>query len=251
MDLPNLSVRIFADGADIAAMLEMYSNPLIAGFTTNPTLMRAAGVVDYESFARQALELIPDRPICFEVLADEFDEMEAQAVTISSWGSNVYVKVPVSNSRRESSNTLLRALSARGVKVNVTAVMTLGQVEQVAGSLVDGVPSFVSLFAGRIADTGCDPVPIATDAVSILADTPHVELIWASSRELFNVFQADAAGCHVITATQAILEKLPLIGRDLEDLSLETVRMFYEDGRASAFCVDASGVSILDAGIAT
>jgi len=238
----DLRIKIFADGADIAGMLEMYRNPLIRGFTTNPTLMRKAGVRNYESFARDVLEAIPDRPISLEVLADEFAEMEKQARVISSWAANVFVKIPVTNTRGESAAALIRRLSHDGIQLNVTALLTLDQVRETAAALSGGSPATISIFAGRIADTGMDPVPVMAEAVRILRATPGVELIWASPRELLNVFQADAVGCHIITATNDILKKLPLVGKDLTQYSLETVEMFYNDAVASGFEVACPAV---------
>ena len=237
MDAKNLSVKIFADGADRAGMLEMYRNPKISGFTTNPTLMRKAGIGDFEAFARDILAAIPDRPISFEVFADEFDEMERQARFISSWGENVYVKIPITNTRGESSVPLVRRLATAGVKVNVTAMMTLDQMRDVSSALADGPPACASLFAGRIADTGRDPLPIIVEAIALLRATPNVELIWASPRELLNIFQADAVGCHIITVTNDILAKLALVGKDLDEYSLDTVKMFYRDAKAAGFSV--------------
>ena len=235
-----LKVKIFADGADKAQMLAMYANPLIAGFTTNPTLMRKAGVADYRAFALEVLEVIPDKPISFEVFADEFDEMEQQALEISSWGEHVYTKIPVTNCRREPSDEVLRRLAQAGVKVNATALMTQRQVERVAECLAEAPAGYVSLFAGRIADTGQDPVPHVADAVEALRRYPHLELVWASPRELLNIFQADAVGCHIITATTDILAKLPLVGKDLDEFSLETVKMFYDDAQAAAYRLETS-----------
>jgi transaldolase len=235
--LEQLSVKIFADGADLAGMAAMYQNPLIKGFTTNPTLMRKAGIRDYGSFAREVLALIPDRPISFEVFSDEFDEMARQAAEIASWGPNVYVKIPVTNTRRESACPLVGKLSHDGIKVNVTALMTLAQVESVTEALVDGAPACVSVFAGRIADTGRDPVPLMESAVRTLQQAPNAELIWASPRELLNVFHADAIGCHIITVTNDILAKLSVVGRSLDDYSLDTVKMFYDDAARAGFQV--------------
>jgi transaldolase len=233
--LADLRVKVFADGAERECILDLYANPLIAGFTTNPTLMRKAGVREYRGFAREFLELVPDRPVSFEVFADEFAEMEEQAREISSWGPNVFVKIPVTNCRREPSNELLHRLAEAGVRVNVTALMTLEQVESVSACLEDAPAGYVSLFAGRIADTGRDPVPYIRRSVEILKAYPHLELIWASPREVLNVFQADEAGCHVITATNDILKKLSLVGKDLEEFSLETVKMFYDDAEAAGY----------------
>ncbi|MBI3279159.1 MAG: transaldolase [Acidobacteria bacterium] len=230
-----LKVKIFADGADKKQMLALYDNPLIQGFTTNPTLMRKAGITDYESFARDVLDLIRDRPISFEVFADEFAEMERQAYRIASWGDNVYVKIPVTNTRREPATDLIAKLTAAGVKLNVTALLTLDQVRDVAAALAGGAPACVSVFAGRIADTGRDPVPLMADAVEMLAPHPNLELIWASPRELLNVFHADAIGCHIITVTSDILCKLSLVGKALDEYSLDTVRMFFDDAQRSGF----------------
>ncbi len=230
-----LKVKIFADGADKKQMLALYDNPLIQGFTTNPTLMRKAGITDYESFARDVLDLIRDRPISFEVFADEFAEMERQAYRIASWGDNVYVKIPVTNTRREPATGLIAKLTATGVKLNVTALLTLDQVRDVAAALAGGAPACVSVFAGRIADTGRDPVPLMADAVEMLAPHPNLELIWASPRELLNVFHADAIGCHIITVTSDILCKLGLVGKALDEYSLDTVRMFFDDAQRSGF----------------
>jgi transaldolase len=235
--ITDLKIRIFADGADKAGMLEMYRNPVIRGFTTNPTLMRKAGIRDYEAFARDILAAIPDRPISLEVLADEFPEMERQARVISSWAENAFVKIPVSNTRGESAAALVRRLSHAGVKLNVTALLTLEQVRTMTDALVGGAPANVSVFAGRIADTGRDPVPMMATAVEVLRAAPNAELIWASPRELLNVFQADAVGCHIITATNDILKKLSLVGKDLSKFSIETVEMFYSDAVASGFTV--------------
>jgi transaldolase len=233
--LEDLNVKIFADGAEKAGMLEMYAKPYIKGFTTNPTLMHKVGLTDYRAFARDIVSVIPDRPISFEVFSDEFDEMERQAREIATWGDNVYVKIPVTNTRREPAYDLVRLLANEGVKLNITAIMTIDQVRNVVDAVKDGAPSCVSVFAGRIADTGRDPVPIMTECVDILKAAPQSELIWASPRELLNIIQADAIGCHIITVTNDILKKLPLIGKDLADYSLDTVRMFFDDGRKAGF----------------
>jgi transaldolase len=233
--LEDLNVKIFADGAEKAGMLEMYGKPYIKGFTTNPTLMHKVGLTDYRAFARDIVSVIPDRPISFEVFSDEFDEMERQAREIATWGDNVYVKIPVTNTRREPAYDLVRLLANEGVKLNITAIMTIDQVRKVVDAVKDGAPSCVSVFAGRIADTGRDPVPIMTECVDILKAAPQSELIWASPRELLNIIQADAIGCHIITVTNDILKKLPLIGKDLADYSLDTVRMFFDDGRKAGF----------------
>ncbi|MCL4393319.1 MAG: transaldolase [Chloroflexi bacterium] len=259
--ISELRVKIFADGADIAGMLEMYRNPLIKGFTTNPTLMRKAGVTDYEAFAREVLRTIKDRPISFEVFSDDFAEMERQARKIAQWGSNVYVKIPITNTRAESSADLIRRLTAAGVKLNITAMTTLEQIRtaaaalagganlvqrqplhqrcvdllHAAAALAGGAPALVSLFAGRVADTGRDPVPMIQVAVEYLRTYPHVELLWASPRELLNIFQADDAGCHVITVTNDLLKKLDLVGKDLDAFSLETVQMFHGDAAKAGY----------------
>jgi transaldolase len=227
--LADLRVKIFADGADKAGMLEMYRDPLIKGFTTNPTLMRKATVSDYQAFALDILRAIPDRPISFEVFSDDFPEMERQARKIARWDDNVYVKVPVTNTWGESSTPLIRHLTQSGVQLNVTALMTPDQVRDVSATLAGGPPAFVSVFAGRVADTGRDPVPVMAAALELVRMYPNIELIWASPRELFNIFQADAIGCHIITATNDILLKLNLVGKDLHEYSLETVKMFRED----------------------
>jgi transaldolase len=227
--LSTLKVNIFADGADRVGMLEMYRNPLIKGFTTNPTLMCKAGITDYQSFAQDVLRAIPDRPISFEVFSDDFAEMKRQARVIASWGKNVYVKIPVTNTLGESSTSIVHELAQEGVKLNVTALLTLDQVRKVSAALAGGSPAYISVFAGRVADTGRDPVPMMAAAVELLRMYPNIELIWASPRELLNVFQADAVGCHIITATNDILQKLVLVGKDLHDYSLETVKMFRND----------------------
>jgi len=239
-----LRTKIFADGAELAGMLELYRQPYIKGFTTNPTLMRKAGISDYCRFARQALDAIPDRPISFEVFSDEFADMERQARDIATWGEHVYVKIPVTNTRREPAFDLIYRLAHAGVKVNVTAITTLAQVRSVVAALRGGAPSNVSVFAGRIADTGRDPVPLMQEAVEILHAEPKAELIWASPRELLNVFQADAIGCHIITVTHDILKKLPLVGKDLDDYSLDTVKMFYNDARAAGYSLESSPSTI-------
>ncbi|HEX4583503.1 MAG TPA: transaldolase [Burkholderiaceae bacterium] len=233
--IEQLQVKIFADGADKAGMLEMHAKPYIKGLTTNPTLMRKAGISDYRAFAREILELIRDKPISFEVFSDDFSEMERQAMEIAAWGRNVYVKIPVTNTRSESSCDLVRRLAARRVQLNITALMTLQQVRDVVDALDAGTPSYVSVFAGRIADTGRDPVPLMAAAVQLLALKPGAELIWASPRELLNIFHADQIGCHVITVTNDILKKLELVGKDLDTYSLDTVKMFRNDALAANF----------------
>jgi len=233
--LNHLKIKIFADGADKQGMLELYRNPWIKGFTTNPTLMRKAGVSDYQAFAQEIITAIPDRPISLEVFADDFAEMEDQALEIASWGSHVYVKIPVTDTKGRPADDVIKRLARAGVKVNVTAVMTLDQVSEVADLLAGGPASYVSVFAGRIADTGRDPVPLMAAAVEALRATPNIELIWASPRELLNVFQADAIGCQIITATNDILKKLSLVGKDLAEYSLDTVKMFYDDARQADY----------------
>jgi transaldolase len=233
--IDELSVKIFADGADLAGMLALYRQPYIKGFTTNPTLMRKAGITDYRGFAKEVLSAIPDRPISFEVFSDEFSEMERQAREIAGWGANVYVKIPVTNTRGESACELVRRLSHAGVKLNVTALLPLAQVRDVVTAVAGGAPACISVFAGRVADTGYDPVPLMTAAVEMLKVAPNAELIWASPRELLNIFQADAIGCHIITVTHDILKKLVNVGRDLEDYSLDTVKMFHTDATQAGF----------------
>jgi transaldolase len=233
--IPDFRIDFFADTADARSIRELAENPLIKGFTTNPTLMRAAGVTDYETFGRELVRAIPDRAISFEVFADDFDEMEHQALRLSSWGEQIYVKIPITNTRGEPSTPLLRSLTRRGVKVNVTAILTLEQVREVSAALADGSPSLVSVFAGRIADTGRDPVPVMAEAVEVLRGRPEQRLLWASTRELYNVVQADRIGCDVITVTPEILRKLAHLGKPLDRLSLETVRMFREDALRAGF----------------
>ena len=231
----SLKVKIFADGADRKAILALYANPLIKGFTTNPTLMRQAGVKDYEAFARELLAEIKDRPFSLEVFSDEFAEMERQAMKLAALGDNVYVKIPVSNTRRESAAPLIHRLARRGVKVNATALLTLAQVREVRDQLAGGPPSIISVFAGRVADTGVDPVPLMRSALETVAANRNIEIIWASPREVFNIVQADQIGCHIITVTPDLLKKLPMLGTDLADLSLETVKMFHRDATAAGF----------------
>jgi transaldolase len=233
--LSQLKVKIFADGADMAAMLDMHAKPYIRGLTTNPTLMRKSGIANYRAFAKEILSQINDKPVCFEVLADDFGEMERQALEIASWASNVYVKIPVTNTKRETSCGLVKRLADRQVKLNVTAVMTLSQVQEVSVALNPGTASYVSVFAGRIADTGIDPLPLMAAAVDMLKVNAKAELVWASTRELLNIFQANDIGCQVITVTIDILRKLPLIGYDLTEYSMDTVKMFYEDAQRAGF----------------
>jgi transaldolase len=233
--LDRLTVKIFADGADRASMLDLSARPHIKGLTTNPTLMRKAGIANYRDFAKDILSAITDKPVCFEVLADDFSGMERQALEIASWGDNVYVKIPITNTEGVSCRALVERLADRQVKINVTAIMTLGQVKDVISALNPATPGYLSIFAGRIADTGVDPVPLMAHTVAMLEDHPNTELIWASSREILNIFQADAIGCHVITLTKDILGKLLLLDYDLTDYSLDTVRALYEDGRTAGF----------------
>lgn len=235
--LDRLGVKIFADGADFDGILKMYANPLIKGFTTNPSLMRKAGVTDYEGFARKLLAAVPDRPISFEVFADSPHDMVRQAKAIASWGANVNVKIPVVNTQREFMGRAIEELSQEGVVVNVTAVMTLTQVRRIGACLAIDTPAIVSVFAGRIADTGIDPMPLMREGVGLLADRPKAELLWASPRELLNIFQADEVGCHIITVSHDVLAKLGLIGKDLDGYSLETVEAFYRDAQAAGYAI--------------
>jgi transaldolase len=233
--LDRLSVRIFADGADLDAILALAADSRVSGFTTNPTLMWKAGLTDYEEFAQRLLERITSHPISFEVFADDAEEMRRQARRIGAWGENVYVKIPVTTTSGESMAPLIRELSEGGIRVNVTALFTTAQVELITAALKDGAPSYLSVFAGRIADAGIDPLPIMSRAVDIMVDAPRAELIWASPREVLNVVQADSVGCHVITMTHDLLAKLDLLGKDLDQFSLDTVRMFHRDAAAAGF----------------
>ena len=235
--LTDLKIKMFADGADIAGIRAMYSKPWIKGFTTNPTLMRKAGIADYKAFASEVLIEVPDRPVSFEVFADDFDGMEAQAMEIASWGSNVNVKIPVTNTKRQFAGSLIRRLSEAGVQLNITAVLTLDQVEAITDALAVSTPAIISVFAGRIADTGVDPVPMMRKALKIVQAKPKAELLWASPRELLNIIQADEIGCHIITATNDILNKLSLLGKDHANYSLETVEMFYRDASAAGYTI--------------
>lgn len=233
--IEHLKIKIFADGADRESMLDMYAKPFIKGLTTNPTLMRKAGISDYRDFCQEILTQIKTKPISFEVFSDDFHEMERQAMEIAAWGENVYVKIPVTNTKRLPCYQLVRTLAARGVKLNVTAIMTLDQVQNVADALDANTPSYVSVFAGRIADTGRDPLPIMKESLAVLKSLPSAELIWASPRELLNIFQANEIGCHVITVTHDILKKLSMVGYDLEDYSLDTVKMFHSDAVSAGY----------------
>jgi transaldolase len=237
-DIDQLRIKLFCDGADFGSLLTWSVDPRIKGFTTNPTLMRKSHVVDYEAFAKELIRVIPDRPISFEVLADDPETMEEQAMAISTWGTNVNVKVPVTNTWGAFTGPSLRRLSSAGVALNITALFTLEQVERVAACLAPDVPTIISIFAGRIADTGIDPIPIIRSAVKMIEPLPNVELLWASPRELLNVFQAEDAGCHIITLLPEILSKLDHVGKDLEAYSLETVNMFYRDACAAGYEID-------------
>jgi transaldolase len=233
---PNLRIALYADGADVRDMAAALQAGTVKGFTTNPTLMRKSGVTDYEAFAREALAATGGMPISFEVFADEFEEMERQAKLIATWGDAVFVKIPITNTRGESSIPLIQRLSAAGVKLNITAILTLDQVREVVDALDPNTPAIVSVFAGRIADTGVDPVPLMREAAAICAAKPKAELLWASPRELLNIFQADEVGCHIITVTSDILKKYAtMVGKPLDELSLDTVKMFYNDAAAAGF----------------
>jgi transaldolase len=228
-----LRIKVFADGADLEGMLALSKDPFISGFTTNPTLMRSSGVTDYATFAKEVLTAVTELPISFEVIADEFDEMRRQALLIASWGANVYVKIPVTNTRGESSTDLIRELSLEGIKLNVTAILSLRQVWTVAQALAESPSAVVSVFAGRVADTGRDPIPLMSAALDMLTDVPQAELLWASPREILNVVQADGVGCHIVTVTHDLLKKLGGLWRDLEDVSRDTVVMFHNDAQQS------------------
>lgn len=233
--IENLKVKLFSDGADFDGMLKMAADPRIKGFTTNPTLMRKAGITDYEAFGRKVASAIPDRPISLEVFADDFDGMVRQGRTIATWAPNINVKIPVTDTQGQFTGPVIRTLADQGVALNITAILSLDQVRQVAGAINPDVPAIVSVFAGRIADTGIDPVPLMKEAAAILRDRPKAELLWASPRELLNVFHADEAGCHIITATPDILGKLKLVGKNLDAYSLETVKMFYNDAASAGY----------------
>ena len=231
----NIRIKLFQDGAELPKMIEAHQRGVVNGFTTNPTLMRKAGVSDYKEFARKAITAIPDLPISFEVFSDDFDTMEREAREIASWGGDTYVKVPITNTKGDTAASLIRKLSAEGFSLNVTAILTLDQVETVASTAAASARTIVSVFAGRIADTGVDPVPMMTKAVGMLKSLPKAELLWASPREVLNVVQAQDCGCHIITATPDLIAKVSLFGKDLSQYSLETVKMFYEDARAAGF----------------
>ena len=234
-ELAQFRIKLYADGADLNGMIEEYKKGIASGFTTNPTLMKKAGVKSYEDFAKAALKAIPDLPISFEVFSDDLPGMEREARKIAGWGKNVYIKIPVTNTRGESTAPLVKKLSHDGLKLNVTAILTLDQVKTVANALSPDTPSIVSVFAGRIADTGRDPMPIMKEAVKILTPLPKTELLWASTRELLNLIQAESCGCHIITITNDILKKVPQVGKDLDQLSLETVQMFYSDAQSAGY----------------
>ena len=241
--LADLKVKIFADGADYDGIVKMARNPLVKGFTTNPSLMRKAGVTDYEAFARKVLAAVPDRPVSFEVFADDFASMAEQARTIAAWGTNVNVKIPVTNTKTQSSAELIRTLSSEGVVLNVTAIFTLDQVRAVADALDPKTGAIVSVFAGRIADTGVDPMPHMRACKQILASRPKAELLWASTRELLNIFQADEAGCEIITVPNEFLTKLDLVDKNLAEYSRETVVMFHRDATAAAYQIKTTRVA--------
>jgi len=230
-----MKIKIFADGADLNSITNLAKNPIIEGFTTNPTLMRRAGVENYEQFARDLLNIVPDKSVSFEVFSDELDEMLEQATKIASWGENIYVKIPITNTQGQSTSSVVGELTNRGVKINVTAIMNTDQVQGIFPKLVEGPGSYVSLFAGRVADTGADPVPVMKKAVEIISPETSVELIWASPREVLNVYQAELIGCQIITATPDIIAKLSLRNKDLNNYSLETVRQFYDDGQSAGY----------------
>ena len=234
-NINQLKLKLFADGADLDSMLTLYKNPNIKGFTTNPTLMKKVGITDYEKFARLVVSSIPDRPLSFEVFADDLPNMLAQAKVISSWGSNVNVKIPVTNTKGEFTGPIIKELAESGVKLNITAIFTVDQVEEIVKNLSQNTFAIISVFAGRIADSGIDPMPVMRECVEILKDLPKAELLWASPRELLNIIQADEVGCHIITATPGILNKLALLGKDLTEFSLDTVKMFYNDANAAGY----------------
>ncbi|MFA4955728.1 MAG: transaldolase [Candidatus Methanoperedens sp.] len=234
-DLKQFKIKLYADGADLKDMIGAYNEGVVSGFTTNPTLMKKAGVRNYEEFAKSALKAIPDLPISFEVFSDDLAGMEREARKIASWGENAYIKIPVTNTKGESTATLVKKLSHDGLKLNVTAILTIEQVKQVSSSLSSSTPSIISVFAGRIADTGRDPIPMMKEAAGILKSNAKSELLWASTRELLNLVQAESCGCHIITITNDILKKVPMLGKDLKELSLDTVKMFYNDAHAAGY----------------
>jgi transaldolase len=233
--IKDLKVKLYCDGAEIESIRKMARNPNIQGFTTNPTLMAKAGIADYATFAKEAITVVGDKCISFEVFSDDFDTMEREAHVIAGWGGHTYIKIPITNTKGESALPLIKKLAAAGMRLNVTALMTLEQVEGVAESLSSDVPAIVSVFAGRVADTGIDPIPLMEECLKILKGRPKAELLWASPRELLNVFQANDCGCHIITATPDVLNKLTLVGKDLSEYSLDTVKMFYNDAERAGF----------------
>ena len=236
----DLKIKIFADGADLESIKKLYAQPNIQGFTTNPTLMRQAGIQDYKAFALEVLKVVPDRPVSFEVFADDIAGMEVQALEIASWGKNVNVKIPITNTKGESTNELVGRLSSKGIICNITAIFSLKQLTDVVEVLDSNTPAILSIFAGRIADTGFDPVPLMREAVNIAKSKPKSEVLWASPRELLNIFQADETGCHIITVTPDVLKKLSVVGKDLEVFSLETVKMFYNDAQAAGYNIETT-----------
>lgn len=233
----DLRIKIFADGADEKGIAELAANPMIKGYTTNPTLMRAAGVSDYEAFAHRVLKVVTEAPISFEVFADEWDEMERQARKITTWGKNVFVKIPITNTKGDSAARLMHRLALDGIRLNITGMLTVEQVRTSAACLANGPECIISVFAGRIADTGIDPIPLMCEALEVMRPHPNLELLWASPRELLNIVQADAIGCHIITVTHELLKKLPILGKDLEEYSLDTVKMFHRDAQAAGFAL--------------
>lgn len=235
--LPQFRIKLYADGADLKGMIDEYRKGIVSGFTTNPTLMKKAGVSSYRGFAEAAVKAIPDLPISFEVFADDLAGMEREARIIAGWGENVYIKIPVTNTKGESTAPIIRTLSQDGLHLNVTAILTTDQVKTVAKALSPDTPSIVSVFAGRIADTGKDPVPIMKESVAVLKSNPEAELLWASTRELLNLVQAESCGCHIITITNDILQKIPQVGKDLNRLSRETVQMFYNDAQSAGYTI--------------
>tara|TARA_A100001011_G_scaffold321938_3_gene343101 strand:- start:14213 stop:14944 length:732 start_codon:yes stop_codon:yes gene_type:complete len=239
-NIDDLKIKLFADGADLDSMLALYNDPNIKGFTTNPTLMKKVGIKDYESFGKKVLLAIPDRPVSFEVFADDLENMLAQAKVIASWGPNVNVKIPITNTKGEFTGPVIKELAAADVQLNITAIMTLEQVRAVAENLLPKTPAIVSVFAGRIADTGVDPMPIMRECIKILQKLPKAELLWASPRELLNIIQANEVGCHIITATPDILSKLKSLEKDLGEFSLETVQMFFDDAKAAGYTINVS-----------
>jgi len=235
LNIENFKIKLFADGANIESMISLYKDPKIKGFTTNPTLMNKAGIKSYESFARQVIEAIPDKPISFEVFADDLDTMLHQAIKIASWGENVNIKIPITNTQGEFTGPIIKELSEQNIQLNITAIFTVNQVKNVVANLSSNTPAIISVFAGRIADTGVDPIPIMADCLKILESRPKAELLWASPRELLNIIQANDVGCHIITATTGLIEKLGLLNKDHSIFSLETVKMFYEDAVAAGY----------------